>query len=134
MMLNRPEYITVYEILSNPAEFDERFLPTAAAAMQTNHDNGRLFMEFNKNNDHVNRKTFLLNEDVFGLYYVSDFGQFIVAAYGLNEIASIEKNLQKGSLNPSLLPTAKYEFKEPVLYDFIQSEFEDFDDFLLSLQ
>ena len=134
MMLNRPEYITVYEILSNPAEFDERFLPTAAAAMQTNHDNGRLFMEFNKNNDHVNRKTFLLNEDVYGLYYVSDFGQFIVAAYGLNEIASIEKNLQKGSLNPSLLPTAKYEFKEPVLYDFIQSEFEDFDDFLLSLQ
>ena len=25
---------------------------------------------------------------------------------------------------------SKYEFKEPVLYEFIQSEFEDFDDFI----
>lgn len=134
MMLNRPEYVTVYEILSDPMDFDERFLPMVTAAMQTNHDNGRLFMEFNNNNDHVNRKTFRLNEDVHGLYYVSDFGQLILAAYGLDEIHSIERTLQKSPLGPTLLPTAKYEFKEPVLYDFIQSSFEDFDDFLKTLR
>ena len=134
MMLNRPEFVTVYEILSDPMEFDELFLPIVSAAMQTNHDNGRLFMEFNQNNDHVNKKTFRLNEDVLGLYYVSDFGQLILAAYGLDGIKSIEKNLQKSSLSPTLLPTAKYEFKEPVLYDFIQSDFEDFDDFIQTLK
>ena len=28
------------------------------------------------------------------------------------------------------MATAKYEFKEPVLYEFIQSDFEDFNEFL----
>ncbi len=134
MMLNRPEFVTVYEIITEPAEFDDRFLPIVMAAMQTNHDNGRLFMEFNKDNNHVNQKVFRLNEDVFGLYYVSDFGQLIIAAYGVNEIHAIEKKLQKSPLNPSILAVAKYEFKEPVLYDFIQSDFDDFEDFLRSLK
>lgn len=134
MMLNRPEFVTIYEILSDPVEFDEEFLPMVSNAMQTNHDNGRLFMEFKKNNDHVNSEVFCLNEDVHGLYYVSDFGQLIIAAYGLKEIHSIERSLQKSSLSLSLLPTAKYEFKEPIVYDFIQSDFEDFDDFLQSLR
>lgn len=134
MMLNRPEYVTVYEILTDPMDFDEEFLPLVSSAMQTNHDNGRLFMEFKKNNDHVNAKVFSLNEDVHGLYYVSDFGQLIVAAYGLKEIHSIERRLYKSPLGSSLLPTAKYEFKEPIVYDFIQSEYEDFEDFLQSLR
>jgi hypothetical protein len=134
MMMNRPEYVTVYEILMDPVEFDEEFLPLVATAMQTNHENGRLFMEFKKDNDHVNAKVFSLNEDVYGLYYVSDFGQLIVAAYELKVIHSIEQRLQKSTLGSSLLATAKYEFKEPIVYDFIQSEFEDFDDFLHSLR
>lgn len=134
MMLNRPEFVSVYEILSDPVGFDERFVPLMVSTMQTAHDNGRLFMEFNKNNDHVNKKVFCLNEDVYGLYYVSDYGQLIIAAYGLEEIHSMEKFLQRGPLNVILLPTAKYEFKEPVVYDFIQSNFEDFEDFILSMQ
>lgn len=134
MMLNRAEFITVYEIMSTPEEFDDIFLPMNAATLQTNHDNGRLFMEFNKNNDHVNQKVFRLNEDVRGLYYVSDYGQLIIAAYSLKEIHSIEISLQRSSIYSFLLPSAKYEFKEPVLYDFIQSDFEDFEDFLMSLQ
>jgi hypothetical protein len=33
-----------------------------------------------------------------------------------------------------LLASAKYEFKEPVLYEFIQSEFDDFAEFLETLK
>ena len=134
MMLNRPEFVSVYEILSDPVGFDEKFVPMMSSTMQTNHDNGRLFMEFNKNNDHVNQKVFSLNEDVHGLYYISDYGQLIIAAYGLEEIHSMEKSLQRSPISLLLLPTAKYEFKEPVVYDFILSEFEDFEDFILSMQ
>lgn len=134
MMLNRPEFISVYEILSDPIMFDELFIPMMSASMQTLHDDGRLFMEFNKNNDHVNQRVFRLNEDIFGLYYVSDYGQLIIAAYGLKEVHSMERFLQKSSINSLLILTAKYEFKEPILYDFIQSDFEDFEEFLLSIQ
>ncbi len=69
MMLNHPEFITVYEILTEPEDFSKRFADLPANSMQTVHDNGRLYLEFNKNNDHVNRKIFRLNEDIHGLYY-----------------------------------------------------------------
>lgn len=42
-------------------------------------ENGRLFMAFKKNNDHVNSRVFRLSNDVKGIYYLTDFGQLIVA-------------------------------------------------------
>ena len=134
MMLSRPEFITVFEIIAEPDEFDMEFAVFSAGCMMTPHENGRLFMEFNRNNDHVNQRIFRLNDDIYGMYYVTDFGQLIAGAYSLEAIRQVEAALQKSSLSALLLPTAKYEFKEPVMYEFIQSGFEDFDDFLDSLQ
>lgn len=130
MMLNHPEFITVYEVLPEMEDFLKDFSSVASNSMQTLHDNGRLYLEFNKNNDHVNRKVFRLNEDIHGLYYATDFGQLIIAAYSLNEIREIEKTLIKSDICTFIIPTAKYEFKEPILYEFIQSDFDDFSDFL----
>ncbi|MBR0597985.1 hypothetical protein [Sinanaerobacter chloroacetimidivorans] len=130
MMLNHPEFITVYEILTDMDDFFQNFAYISANSMQTIHENGRLYLEFNKNNDHVNRKVFRLNEDIHGLYYATDYGQLIIAAYSLIEIHEIERELNKSSVASSIIPTAKYEFKEPILYEFIQSDFEDFTDFL----
>lgn len=130
MMLNHPEFITVYEILTEMEDFLRRFAGLTANTMQTLHDNGRLYLEFNKNNDHVNRKVFRLNEDIHGLYYTTDFGQLIIAAYSLSEIHEIEKALSRSDVCSCIIPTAKYEFKEPILYEFIQSDFDDFSDFL----
>lgn len=130
MMLNRPEFITVYEILEDLDEFLVRFTEITASSMQTIHENGRLYLEFNKNNDHVNRKVFRLNEDIHGLYFASDYGQLIIAAYNLNNIHEMEKKLKNNDVSNFLMPTAKYEFKEPILYEFIQSDFDDFTDFL----
>ena len=93
-------------------------------------ENGRLFMAFKKNNDHVNSRIFRLSNDVKGIYYLTDYGQLIVAAYTLQEIRHLENQLKVSPLAPFLIPTAKYEFKEPVLFEFMQSDFEDFDDFL----
>ena len=42
----------------------------------------------------------------------------------------MENKLKASPLAPFLMITAKYEFKEPVLFEFIQSGFEDFDEFL----
>lgn len=134
MMISRPEYVTVFEVIAESDEFDLDFTVYSAGFMMTGHENGRLFMEFNKNNSHVNQRVFRLNDDIHGLYYVTDFGQLIVAAYTLDSIRQIEQSLQKSCMNALVLPTAKYEFKEPVLYEFVHSDFEDFDDFLDSLR
>ncbi|MCL1808948.1 MAG: hypothetical protein FWG42_04160 [Clostridiales bacterium] len=130
MMLSRPEFVTVYEIINMPDEFDLDLADLTSGMFLTVHETGRLFLSFNKNNDHVNRKVFRLNEDVFGLYYVTDFGQLLIAAYSIKGIHTMEKDLRRSPISRFLLAVSKYEFKEPVLYEFIQSDFDDFEDFL----
>lgn len=130
MQLTRPEFITVYEVLDSPDGIENASLEMDFNTMVTSHENGKLFLAFNNNNDHVNKKVFRLSEDVFGLYYLTDFGQFLAASYSMSSIRRLERSLMHTSMGSYLIPTAKYEFKEPVLYDFIQSDFDDFDDFL----
>ena len=134
MLLNRTEYVSVYEILADPDEFDERFLPMTNRHMVTAHEAGRLFLEFNPTNEHVDQKVFRLNEDIHGMYFITDFGQLILAAYSEEAIQALERTLQTPGLRQVLLASAKYEFKEPVLYEFIQSEFDDFAEFLETLK
>lgn len=130
MMLSRPEFVTVFEVLAQPEESLEVLEEMLPAAMQSSHENGRLFMAFHKNNEHVNRSVFRLNDDIQSLFFLTDFGQLIVGAYTLPSIWDAERKLQKSRLGMLVVPTAKFEFKEPVLLDFVQSDYEDFDDFL----
>ena len=131
MMLSRPEFITVYELETDSDDFiDGSLAEITTNAMMTIHENGRLFLAFNKNNDHVDKAVFRLNEDVYGMFYISDFGQMIIASYNVRSIQSLEMDLRKSPLKNYLSMTAKYEFKEPILYEFIQSDFDDFEDFL----
>lgn len=130
MMVARAEFVTVYEVLIDPDEFSSTMGQMPLNTMMTPHENGKLFLAFNKNNNHVNKRVFRLSEDVFGLYYITDFGQLIISSYSIGDIHSLERDLRKSVLAPYLVAVSKYEFKEPVLYEFIQSDFEDFNDFL----
>lgn len=130
MMLSRPEFVSVYEIIVDPEEFDEKSWDLSISTMVTIHDNGRLFLSFNTNNNHVNKRVFRLSDDVYGLYYVTDYGQLILSSSTLKNIQSMEKKIIGSPLGHILSAGSKYEFKEPVLYEFIQSDFDDFDEFI----
>ena len=132
MMLAKPEFVTVYEVLLSDEDIDNNIgeLSFDLNTIMSVHDNGRLFMSFKKNNDHVNDRVFRLSNDVNGIYFLTDYGQLIVAAYTLPDIRALESRLRNSLLAPFLVPSAKYEFKDPVLFEFIQSDFDDFDDFL----
>ncbi len=130
MMLSRTEYVTVFEVLSPPEESQRSLEQVLGAAVESMHENGKLFVLFHRNNEHVNRRVFRLNDDIQSLFFLTDFGQMIVAAYTLPAIWEAERRLQKSPLGMLLIPTAKFEFKEPVLFDFVQSDYEDFEDFL----
>ena len=126
MQMNRDEYITCYDINVDPETFDGMFEIFSLGFMLTNHDNGRLFMEFNDNNDHVNKPVFKLHEDVHGLYYVSDFAQLVIAAYSEAAITELEFRIAHTPLAEMTAVAGRYKFRETVLYDFIDSGAEDF--------
>lgn len=134
MMLAKPEFITVYETLIPTDEFASLLSQVPLNCLITPHQNGKLYMMFHNHNDHVNREIFMLSADVAGIYYLTDSGQLLAAAYDLPGIHALEKDLRKSVLSPYVVPTDKYEFKEPVLYEFVESNFDDFNDFLEFIQ
>lgn len=132
MMLSKAEFVTVYEVLLSDEDMENNMgeLSINFNTIMSSHENGKLFMAFKHNNDHVNNRVFRLSNDVKGIYFLTDYGQLVVAAYNLSDIRYLENKLKASPLAPFLIVTAKYEFKEPVLFEFIQSDFEDFEDFL----
>lgn len=132
LMLSRAEYITVYEI-KECEEFAETFLEMKLNSLKNIHENGQVFIEFNVDNSHVNRRTFLLSDDIYGVYYLSDYGQLLVASYTEKNIRNIEKHLLQSELSKYMILNERLEFKESILYEFIESGYEDFYDFLLDI-
>ena len=130
MMLSRSEFVTAFEVLCDPEEAHRVLEETLTTAMKSRHESGKLYMVFHQNNEHVNRKVFRLNDDIHGLYFMTDYGQLITGAYTLPAIWEAERKLQKSALGMVLMPIGKYEFKEPVLLDFVQSDYDDFEEFL----
>ena len=134
MMLAKPEFITVYETLIPVDEFASLLAQVPLNCLITPHDNGKLYMMFHNHNNHVNKQVFMLSADVAGIYYLSDSGQLLAVAYDLPAIHALEKDLRKSVLSPYVVATDKYEFKEPVLYDYIESDFDDFNEFIEFIQ
>lgn len=134
MMLARSEFVTVFELLDQPESFTKAATRRTRSAMVNAHDTGVLYMMFHPNNSHVDKWEYRLNDDVMGMYFVSNAGQLISAAYRLDDIRALEHDLGQSAFARKLIPTGKFEFQEPVLYEFIHSGFEDFNDFVEAIQ
>ena len=130
LIMARPEFVSVYDFRERGTVFHRDSTELTKKAMVNQHDTGVLYMIFHDNNDHVKHKVYRLNEDVLGIYYVSDSGQLISTAYSLEEIEIMEQNLINSPLKDQLLTVSKYEFPDTLLYEFIESDFGDFDSFV----
>lgn len=138
LILSRPEFITVYLVAGGLDADDFEDVPSGKLeaftldfdTMSDSYDTGRLFFTFYDNNTYVDRPTFLLSGDVKGVYYLTDFGQLLVMAYDLDTIRELERKMDQDGCGLPLFLTDRYEFKEPILYEFIQSGYEDFNDFV----
>ena len=133
MLLARPEYITVYDVEEDLTGFGRTATELTANSMISKHDTGTLYMMFHPNNKHVNKQEYRLNEDVLGLYFLSDAGQLICAAYTIDDVLKLEWDLVRSPYRKRITPADKYQFKEAVLYEFIQSGFPFFEEFVAAI-
>ncbi len=133
MMTSRPEFITVADLVPSAPEFDRHTTQFTRKAMISDYASGKLFMIFQPHNDHVKNSTYLLNDDVLGIYFVLEDNQLILASYNIKDIRKLELDLAESSMAPFIVPVSKYEFKDPVLFDFINSSFDDFEDFVATI-
>lgn len=130
MKLRKSEYITVYDYKGGVSKFEDSCDVVANNSVTTDMDYGTLYMTFRKNNDHVKKRVFRLSDDVEAVCYVNDHNQLLAAAYTLPEILKLETILQGSKIGPLITPVSKYEFKEPLIIEFMTSGIGDFNEFL----
>lgn len=130
MMTSRGEFVTVCDLVEDAPDFNRTSTKLTTKSMVSDYDNGKLFMIFHPDNDHVKKKTYSLNDDVKGIYYLVDDSQLILASYSLEGIRDLEADLAASYMSNYVVPVSKYEFKEPVLFEFMNSVFDDFEDFV----
>ena len=133
--LARSEFVTVYDIDEAHLSEDYVSLPGLVskmfpAASNTEHENGSLYMLFHTNNSHVGKRVYMLNDDIFGIVFLSEGGQMLLASYDEVSIVTLEQRMEQSLIGSYTAISGKFKFKEPVLYEFMQGDFADFDEFL----
>ncbi|WZL73657.1 hypothetical protein QBE52_02675 [Clostridiaceae bacterium 35-E11] len=127
--LTRKEYLSVYEVKDHEAFIDllDREKPHA---MKHDYEGGCLYTEFKPTNDHVKESIYYLNEDVCGVYYITISDQLVVAGYSKEKIERHVKYFESPIFQALLKPKARITLDNPVLYEFVHSDYEDIFEFL----
>ena len=133
LLLSTDEYVAVFEIECDMDYFDMLFDSFSVGTTRTDHETGEMYMEFRADNKHAEKNLFRLSDDVFAIYYSTDFGQLIVGTYSLMDSMSAEAKLM-GFFKKDLRCTGRYHFAHSIIYEFALSGFDDFDAFLSSIE
>ncbi len=128
LILARTEFISVYQLPENP--YGEVSLTLDFDTTSEVYDSGKLFFTFYEDNSHVEAPLFYLSGDVYGVHFLSNAGQLLVMSYSEETILQMERSLATSALGRYLVLTGRYQFPKPILYDFIESGCEDFNEFV----
>lgn len=127
--LGKDEYISVYHV-KNFREMIRRLDREKPQAMRHGYEVGLLYTEFNPDNTHVNQSVYYLNDDVYGVYYITEASQFLVVAYGKLRIEELEKYYQDYITDGLIELEERFHLDRSLLYEFVHSDYDNFYDFL----
>lgn len=127
--LTRKEYLLIYEVKDHQAIID-LLDEEKPHAMKHDYEAGCLYTEFKPTNAHVKEPIYYLNEDVWGVYYITTADQLVVAAYSKDNIMAHANYFESPIFEQLLTPKACITLDNPVLYEFVHSDYEDIFDFL----
>lgn len=127
--LTKPEYISIYYV-EDPGACIQQLGVDKPHLMKHAYEESYLFTEFNPTNDHVKSPTYYLNEDVYGIYYLTDENQLLVAAYSEEKIKGLEGYFAQEPFDNLIQLEERLRLNRPLLYEFVQSDYGDFFEFL----
>ena len=130
MMVKREEFTTLGYLEFPPEEFRKDSTFSTRISQETRYGNGRLFMIFNKTNDHVAERVYRIFDDVFGLFYITDGGEILVSSFKKGNLKVLENDAAISLGADKVEFVQRYRFDVPVLYEFANSGFEEFEDFV----
>ena len=125
--ISKPEFVCIYNV-NKVEEFLDIFHKDNPFVLRSDMEDAVFFTRFNFNNNHVKNEVYVINNDIKAIYYqIGD--EFFVGTYSDNDRKYINKMLQCNYKEYLDIKEELY-FEENVLYDFVESGSDDFDDFL----
>ena len=125
--ISKSEFIDVYKV-KNKEEFLMEFYNDNPFMLKSEMVEGVFFTRFHFNNNHVKRDVYVINNDIKSIYYQLG-NEFFVGTYSERDRKYINKLLTT-KYKKYLSVNESYFFEENVLYDFVESGSDDFEDFL----
>lgn len=127
--LNKPEHLIVTTI--KDSFFERRFAKNNPEMMKQTYAQGQLYIEFNPDNNHVTQNPYYLNGDIFALYFFTNSGQLIIASFLKETLDVIDALLlEENAYEKSLQFICELKTDDPILFSFINSQFDNIFDFL----
>lgn len=124
-ILNKKEYIIIYHY--SDKNFEEKFYNDHYKLMKKSYDQGNLYTQYNKNNNHVDSEVYFLNDDMYGIFYFTNNNQLVVASFEEDNIDEIIQRLKKYD---HLKLNNEFVVDQSLIYSFITSPYNNFYDFL----
>lgn len=152
MILRRNEFFSYYDVLLSDEDLEENIDEFTLGFRTTvsMYPNGRLFMRYRKNNDHVRGRIFLLNNDVEGMFFLTNNRQLVLCAYSAEDVVKLQRLVRQSPLGPYMeekMPGRILRFAagegrrsgssdhrgpaQSIMLEFMNSDCEDFEDFFL---
>ncbi|MBQ7703051.1 MAG: hypothetical protein IJT40_01620 [Firmicutes bacterium] len=131
-MTRRDEYVALLDLDIDPMEFSKDRVGILRKAQETPYPAGRLFLIFNYDNDHVKEQVYRIFDDVFGMAFMTDFGELVLSSFKRENLHDIEQALlETFDQEEEIFMIARYSFSMPIVYEYVKSGFPgDFEDFV----
>ncbi|SCZ07421.1 hypothetical protein [Alkaliphilus peptidifermentans] len=128
--IKSPEYIKVYKTLQHTEKFLSSLEHLNKMAIKYEFPQGKMFVEFRSNNEHVKRKNFFIGADILAIYFLNHFNQFIVCYYHEEDFKIIEKNLMTIPTRRTLENLKEYQLKGSIIYEYAEVKKIDFIEYI----
>jgi len=137
MLITKPELIRKYRInapesrendLESLEVFRDSIINMCPGIQVNSYEKGLLMTQYYLDNSHVEEDEYIINNDIMFNIYINSTDLFL-AAYDEDEMDQIAFAIEK-IFSSYLIEDDMYEFDDLVLFDFIESGNDDFDDFL----
>ena len=130
LQLAHSEFITTYKYTGNPEDFNRSSTKLTKRAMIHDEYGGCTFMIYHPNNSHLDLPDYYLYNDLLGIYHLGENNQLLVASATLRGIRKLELDLHISPVKKHLSIQGSYEFNEPVLLEYLESGFTNFEEYI----
>ena len=127
----RREYLTVIQCPDDILNgFDGRFIAPLENADPTVVPNGWLYTVYNKDNSHVNRTEYRIDNDVYGYALLSIGGELVLMSHDMMRINMLDNAAMMSVYAPKMTVKGRYMIDTPIFHTLCHSHGAYFEDLI----